>query len=132
LEDNGIKDENLTLTGAWLQCVVDKEIHLISGSLKIFREDGSFSIYQSSTGKEWTNGTIDSLTHDSYIENVAEQTGSAFAGKSVPIKYTIEKMNSNIILKAQYYHSATGRWIPEDYVKIPDAEAEKIINKGNK
>jgi hypothetical protein len=125
-----IGEDNENLTGAWIQCRIDNnEIRLISGNLKIFRNDGTFSIYQSSIGREWTKGTIDSITVNSYVENVAGQTGSVFAGESVPIKYAFEKVNSNIVLKAQYYHSATGRWIPENYVKIPDTEAEKIINK---
>jgi hypothetical protein len=127
----GVDNENLT--GAWLQCmIVDNKIQSIPGNLKIFRDDGTFSIYLSNTGREWTRGTFDHVTSDSYIENLAAQTGSVFAGESVPIKYAVEKINSNIVLKTQYYHRLAGRWVPENYIKIPDTEAERIINTGKK
>ncbi|MDR2286679.1 MAG: hypothetical protein LBE04_04280 [Prevotellaceae bacterium] len=131
--------DSTSLTGAWITCALvrNSEIWLYHGDLKIICANGAFSNIRTRTGKEWANGTIANVTSDSYVENVVAQTSSIFAGKSVKVRYTLEKVNSYTVLKMQYlYGKDTGNqkecWIPgipEIYVKIPDSEAEKIVSE---
>jgi hypothetical protein len=130
LHRDSIDTDHESLTGAWLQCVIDGgTVRLIPGNLKVFRADSTFSIYLSSNGMEWTHGTMSNVTPDSYIENIAGQTNSIFAGEGVQIKYTFEKINPTFVLRSQYYNRQANRWISEYYIKIPDTVAEKIINQ---
>ncbi len=121
------KNENMALSenmvGVWRQVVIHKEQAELTGNYKFLNPDGTFysmvvmGASKSSFVMMCGNYTI---TSDStFNEEIIKHSNPKMRGTESELKYKLLEKNMLLI---KYKNSATNKWIPEIWARVPMIE----------